>query len=75
MGITGICGLVFGGPDLNILYVIASSQILSSNTGQVIQNVTSGTSLYAITGLCATGVTVPTLDYSKLVPENENCGC
>ena len=75
MGISGICGQTFGGPDLKTLYVVASAQIVSGETGQIIQNITSGTSLYTITGLCATGVKIPTLDYSKLVPDNENCGC
>ena len=75
MGISGICGLTFGGPNLDILYVTASSQIVSSITGQVIQNITCGTSLYAITGLCATSVRVSTLDYSTLLPVNENCRC
>lgn len=73
MGISGIDGLVFGGPELNILFVTASSIIISSLTGETVQNVTCGTSLYAITGLCATGIQVPSVDLSTLMPTNNNC--
>lgn len=73
MGISGIAGLTFGGPKRDILFVTASSVIINSATGQVVQNITYGTSLYAVTGLCATGVRVSNLDLSKLVPLNNYC--
>lgn len=73
VGISGISGITFGGPERNVLFVTASSLIVNTLTGQPIQNITRGSSLYAITGLCKTGVRVPNLNISTLVPHNNNC--
>ena len=60
MGVTGVSGLVFGGPKRDILFVLASSIILDTQTGKPTQMITTGSSLYKVTGLCVTG-SEPTL--------------
>lgn len=54
MPVPGICAMAFGGAQRDILYVLAGSTIINSFSGEVVGHV-SGTSLFAITGLNASG--------------------
>lgn len=56
MGIGGISGLAFGGPKRDILFVLASADVIDTTTGKPIDKITDGSSLYKITGLGVTGV-------------------
>lgn len=51
MGITGISGMAFGGPKRDILFVTAAKNLFNLITGTK-QEITSGSSLYKVTGLC-----------------------
>lgn len=54
MGISGVSGVVFGGPRRDILFVIASKNVYNSMTFKPMQTGAGG-SLYKVTGLCAKG--------------------
>lgn len=48
-------GLAFGGPQHDILFVVASSNLLDITNSQVVGQVSNGSSLYMVTGLGAMG--------------------
>lgn len=48
-------GLTFGGPQHDILFVLAAGDVEDLTTSQLIGQVTNGSSLYMITGLGAMG--------------------
>lgn len=54
MGVRGVSGVTFGGPKRNILFVLASSQIVNAKNFAPLENVKDGSSIYKVTGLCAT---------------------
>lgn len=56
MGTKAISSVAFGGPNRDILFVLASSQIANVLNFQPIEVIPNGSSLYTVTGLCATGL-------------------
>lgn len=48
-------GLTFGGPQHDIIFVLAASDMVDVTTSQLIGQATNGSSLYMITGLGAMG--------------------
>lgn len=55
MGVEGVSGVVFGGPERDILFIVVSSSILNTKTRQPMEIITTGSSLYKVTGLGVTG--------------------
>lgn len=54
MGTKAISGVAFGGPKRNILFVLASSKIVNVMNFAPLEDIKDGSSLYKVTGLCAT---------------------
>lgn len=50
----GVNGIALGGGDGNTLYVVAGSTIIDPFSGNIVQQITDTTSLYAIRGLDST---------------------
>lgn len=55
LGITGVSGMAFGGPNHDILFVTVASTRFNLLEGTVEQVITEGTSLYMVTGLGVCG--------------------
>lgn len=56
MPVTALDGLTFGGPNRDILFVVAQEQVIDANTTQQVSaTITQGTSLYMITNIGASG--------------------
>lgn len=55
LGITGVSGMAFGGPNHDILFVTVASTRFNLLTGSVEKVITEGTSLYMVTGLGVRG--------------------
>lgn len=55
MGIQGVSGMAFGGPNMDILFVTVAADIIQLTTGAVLDVIESGSSLYKVTGLGVTG--------------------
>lgn len=72
MGIQGVSGVAFGGPRRDILFVPAASLIINTKTGQPLETVTTGSSLYTVTGLGVTGRKQTLFNVPESCP-NEGC--
>lgn len=55
MGINGVSGLAFGGPNRNTLFVLASKIIINTVVFSTLETITDGSSVYKVTGLCGNG--------------------
>lgn len=49
--VPGACGVAFGGPNRDILFVLTQAGIFNGVTNQFVREVIDGSSLYMITGL------------------------
>lgn len=51
IGISGASGVVFGGPKRDILFVLVSKVVFNAMTFKPMETITTGSSLYKVTGL------------------------
>lgn len=72
MGISGISGIVFGGPKRDILFILASKVIINTKTGKPMETITAGSSLYKISGLCVSGAAQTRFKIPKLC-QKQSC--
>lgn len=56
----GAAGLIFGGPNLDTLFVVVKNRILDLYTAKYARNATDGAGVYAITGVGQTFETTNT---------------
>lgn len=59
LGLTGMDGLAFGGPNRNILFVTDAGDTVNTATASIKPSGEKGSSLYMITGLGAVGEKAP----------------
>lgn len=55
IGVKALTGVAFGGKNRKTLFLLASSTIANVLNFQPLETVPDGSSLYKVTGLCATG--------------------
>lgn len=65
MGITGVVGVAFGGPNRDILFVTVSGNVINTDTGAITPTREGGSSLYKIKGLNVIGQTTPSVKLSS----------
>lgn len=67
LGLTGMDGLAFGGPNRNILFVTAAGNTVNTETAAIKPTGEKGGSLFMITGLGVTGEETPSFKVPNAV--------
>lgn len=65
LGIKGVSGVAFGGPNKNILFVTVAANTVDTETGEITPTGEGGSSLYQITGLGVVGQTTTSVQMNS----------